>query len=613
MNALFVLIAAGAVVLAVLSHCMARRNAARFRLLAEGTTDLVSLHDRDHEWRFIYASPAFRRITGYAPHELIGRCAEELIHPADLAQLLQSRVRFATGALETVRVECRVRNKAGNWIWLEIEKTSSRPFVKKGQVLVTARDISAKKSIEEQLRKLEQRDPTTGLLNRAAFIVDLQETLERSAESGKSVALLCIDVNGLKLLNDLHGNAVGDEALRLLASRLNARALGRYRVARFGDDEFTVLLEQDDDVLFDAPRAVTRMVEDLTQPLEITGEPVYLAVSAGLAVFPLHAENTQGLLAAAHAATQAAKAEGGNTWRVFRAEHLRDRQRNARTLADLRRAYDEKRLVLHYQPKVDIKTGACTGFEALLRISTAEGVQPAGSYIHAAEESGFIHLLTEWVIGAAFEQSKKWLAQGLTLPIAVNISVKSLQADSGFLPFIEKALSKDPSIVRCLELEITESVVVADLRACLNTLTRLRWLGFSLHLDDFGAGHSSLSYLCSLPFHTVKIDRSFIDGLPRTSPDVVKGILHLAASLGMSVVAEGVETAAQLTLLSSLGCHQAQGFLFSKAMPADDATAFAVGYAGRHGANPTAHAPAADWLAALDDIPNISQLPPGGQ
>jgi len=329
----------------------------------------------------------------------------------------------------------------------------------------------------------------------------------------------------------------------------------------------------------DEPRELEKlaavMMRSCAHPIKLCGTSVYLTASVGIARSPKDGDKGEALLAAAGVALHAAKLAGRNAWRYFDPEIGQRAASRAISLQNLRGAFERGEFVLHYQPKVALETGKVVGYEALLRWNTPDGVQGAGELIAAAEQSGFVVTLGEWVVREAARQSLEWRRLGVRCPTAVNISAMQLH-DERLVTVLSELTTRDPDLPQLLALELTESTIATEIDRALKTLAELAGMGFAMHIDDFGTGYSSLARLTRLPVCALKIDRSFVASTPEDADacEIVKAILALAQALRLEVIAEGVETAAQVRFLRACGCEQAQGYFFGRAMAAQDAFAF---------------------------------------
>jgi len=428
----------------------------------------------------------------------------------------------------------------------------------------------------EALQKQAFADPLTGLPNRLLFEDRLGHALLRldrvnHHQNTEQLGVLFVDLDGFKPMNDSFGHAFGDTILRKAAERLRADARDSDTVARVGGDEFVLLLENVGSPV-ECMRVAERILASMAQPFDLGGRQVQISCSIGVVVYPDHGERDK-LMAHADAAMYAAKRAGGNGYALFEESMRSDATEMLELKGDLHRALGDagRQLALHYQPKIDGARGGTRGVEALLRWHhpTRGPVSPA-VFIALAERFGLINQLGNWVIDEACHQIARWRAQGLQMPVAINLSVHQLR-ETGLAQRIAQALQKhgvEPSQLLC---EITESVAMEDTQATQRTLEELERIGISLSIDDFGTGHSSLSYLRRMPVQQLKIDRSFVADLEyqEDARAVVDAVVRLAHALGLRVVAEGVETHGQRDILRAMQCDELQGFLFARPMPAD--------------------------------------------
>lgn len=436
-------------------------------------------------------------------------------------------------------------------------------------------DITESKAAEEKLTRLAYYDTLTGLPNRLLLMERLKQAMGAAGHNKSKVAILYIDLDRFKYINDSLGHDIGDRFLKLVSQRLVAQARPADTVSRFGGDEFTLLIK-DVEHIDDVSNLAQRIVDSLTQPLHVDGRELFAAPSIGVTVYPPDASDAEGLIKNADIAMYHAKSRGGSNFQFYTPEM---NARSARHLAvemGLRHALDRNEISLVYQPQVDLKTGRVSGAEALLRWSSPDigDVSPA-EFIPLAEESGQILRMGEWALRKACAQVRAWQREGFTdLRIAVNLSSKQIQHGS-LLPQVRTALIQSGLDGRCLDLELTESILIAENDSTHAAFEELHDLGVRFSIDDFGTGYSSLSYLKSFPIDAVKIDRMFLRGVPDNpdSSDIVAAIIAMARSLGIGVIGEGVETIEQLDFLRRHGCDSMQGYYFSKAIPAAEFTA----------------------------------------
>ncbi|AOF80663.1 diguanylate cyclase domain protein [Methyloversatilis sp. RAC08] len=444
-------------------------------------------------------------------------------------------------------------------------------------------DVTERELAEQRIRFLAYHDSLTGLANRQMFREMLDHALARSRRLGKRCALLYLDLDRLKRINDSFGHTLGDQILREVASRLlgsvrSADFVGREGlqpdevVARLGGDEFTVLLT-DLAHTEDAARVAARICQELGQPIQMDHVELVVTASVGIALFPENGDDAETLLRHADMAMYAAKQRGRNTFEFF-TETMQQRAIERLSLEqDMAHALEAGQFALHYQPQVDAVTGRIVSAEALLRWNHPQrGAVSPVEFIPVAEETGLIVPIGEWVVREACRQIAQWRDQGRpVVPVAINLSAINFRSDS-LLPQIVDALQSNRLSSHFLHVELTESAVMHEPESALAKLAALKALGLTLSIDDFGTGYSSLSTLKQFPIDLLKIDRSFVRDLPDDESDasIVDAILAMAHALGLRVVAEGVETEAQRQFLAQRKCGLMQGYLFSRPLPAED-------------------------------------------
>ncbi|MDQ3133174.1 MAG: EAL domain-containing protein, partial [Acidobacteriota bacterium] len=550
-----------------------RESEERYALAALGAND--GLWDWNLKHRHIYFSARWKSMLGYADAE-IGTCPEEWfdrIHPEDASKVEREINAHLEGGDGHFESEYRMRHKDGSYLWV-LSRGIAAVRDAAGQATRIAgsqTDITQRKQVEEQLTHDAFHDVLTGLPNRALFTEHLNLVVEQLTRRPASLfAVLFLDLDQFKLINDSLGHAAGDQLLVEISRRLKHCLRPGDTVARLGGDEFTILLHDMKDAT-DAYYVAERIHDGLTLPLDIDGHEVYTTVSIGIALSSTGFDRPADLLRAADTALYRAKALGRARHEVFD----QDMHSRVKTLlqleTDLRRAVERRELRVHYQPIIALDTERVTGFEALVRWQHPErGLVYPASFIPAAEETGLIIPIGRWVLEEACRQARAWQERFRPSPplsLSVNLSGKQF-AQPDLLDTIECILSATGFDAGCLKLEITESVVMENAESTAAMLLRLRAIGVQLNIDDFGTGYSSLSYLQRFPISTLKVDRSFVSRMGGRDEDskIVRAIIMLAHTLGMDVIAEGVETTAQLAELKSLNCGYAQGNLFSRAL-----------------------------------------------
>ena len=443
-----------------------------------------------------------------------------------------------------------------------------------GSVGVSLQDVTERVTAAEVLRRQALHDGLTGLPNRSQLTDRLRKALRRSSRTLDPVALLVMDLDQFKEINDALGHDHGDRLLIELSHRLEDLLAGTDMVARLGGDEFAVLLTRPGN-LEEAGRVAAEIREALEQPFHLGGISLQVNASIGIAVYPDHAVDGETLARRADVAMYTAKRTGGG-YAFYAPEHDQSSIRRLSLLGEIRRAIAEDEFVLHFQPSVDLATGDLRGVEALVRWQhPVHGLMPPAEFIELAEVSGTIQALTRWVLERAIETICAWRDEGVVVPVAVNLSVRNLY-DLELPAWLDQLLADRGVEASMLILEITESELMDDPLYAMEVLGKLKALGVATSIDDFGTGYSSLAYLKNLPIDELKIDRSFVGTMVTDESDltIVRSIIDLSHNLGLDVVAEGVEDADTLERLAEMGCDRAQGFFMSRPVPSTDMLAW---------------------------------------
>lgn len=522
--------------------------------------------------RIVRVNPAFTTITGWCEAEVLGRRDRMLsagIEDAELDQAIETALDHDgtwTGELWSRRHDGEVYPE--NRTIVAVHDADGRVL----HYITMFSDISAEKFAAERIHRLAHFDATTELPNRVLLQDRLLHAINQAVRSNGRLALLFLDLDGFKLINDTYGHRAGDEVLRQVGARLTSRLRKADVVARIGGDEFAVVLgdiAQDSDV----QTIAEQLLAVITEPYELSGQQGHVTTSIGIALFPDDGHDVPTLLKHADAAMYQAKETGKNRYTFYAPEMNRRAEERVQLTRELRRALDREEFSLCYQPIYDFPSGHLTGVEALLRWHDREGVLvPPTRFIPLAEDCGLIHALGAWVLNTACRQAQAWRDQGLDFGrLSINISGRQFQ-DEGLVAMVEAALRDSGLPGDSLELEITESWVMEGPYRAEKQMRVLRDAGVSLVIDDFGVANSSMAYLKRFPVQKLKIDRSFIRDLPHDEDDaaIVSAIIAMGHSLGLRVVAEGVETAAQSAFLRSIGCDEAQGYLFGRPVPYDE-------------------------------------------
>ena len=523
-------------------------NVALRELLDYSQDQMAALHVRD-----LLPTGAFERLTG----------------------LLSTRM-WSDAA--PAREEAEFVRSDGDTVAIELAVSSFHGWDGEAGVLVEVQDVTERKRASETIRHMEDYDSVTGLPNRTLFDRYLDEALAEAERDQRQVAVLMLDLDRFKVVNDTLGHASGDRLLHTVGTRLSMNLSPRYPLARFGGDEFLVLVP-DAESEASVHAAADRIVELFASPFAHEGRELYLAASVGVAVYPEHATGGDALVRDAGAAMYRAKHGGGNRYALY---DPAEGERGADLLSleeELRHALDRDEFELHFQPEVDISSGEIVAAEALLRWQhpTRGLVQPA-DFISVLEETGLIVPVGRWVLRAACASASQWQSGGLTIRVAVNLSARQFMEPDlpGLVQAVLNETGLDPS---CLEVEVTETAAIENPEVAIAVLRELGAMGVSTALDDFGTGQSSLERLRQLPIDTLKVDRSFIATALDSEDDeaLVRSMVALGHAMGLRVVGEGVETEEQLELLRSMGCELAQGYLYSEPVEAAQVLRLAAG------------------------------------
>ncbi len=561
-------------------HAQLAASQARLASLLSLSSDWV--WEQDASLRFVYVSTHTNDVGGDLASLLSGRHVLLDLEVVDETEA----IRFA--ALVAARsafrnVVCGLRDPGSPRHFLRI---SGEPVFEDG-VFAGYRgvgsDVTQATLAEQRVQQLARYDALTGVANRSMFLQQLEHALTRARRAGTSLSVFFIDLDRFKSINDTLGHDAGDELLKAVATRLTGLLRGADIVGRLGGDEFVVLLDGNPETAM-LQKIAGRALTQLAEPLLLAGRPAQISASVGISRFPHDGQDAATLLKCADAAMYLAKARGKNNFQFFTPQ-LADRSAADLSLeGELRQALQNVELVLHYQPKFEVGSGVLVGMEALVRWQhPRRGLLLPGEFIALAEESGLVLPMGRWVLEAACRQLRAWRDAGLAPPrCSVNVSARQF-AHPTLVDEVHSALDAAGLDANALEIEVTESSLMADPDRAQQSLKRLQALGVHIAVDDFGTGHSSLAYLKRFPAQTLKIDRSFVSGLPLDRDDaaITRAVIVLAHSLDMRVVAEGVETSSQLRFLAEAGCDEVQGFLLGRPMGPEHLALMLRG--GRHG------------------------------
>jgi diguanylate cyclase (GGDEF)-like protein/PAS domain S-box-containing protein len=542
---------------------------ARLRSLAQNSSDVITIVDR--EGAVTYQGSSVSRVFGFSPGDLVGRPFGEWLHPDDSSTVLAILGEALAGGTVRPLVECRLRHGDGSWRYVEtaLNDLFHDPSVR-GLVL-NSRDVSERRALEDQLRERALHDALTGLANRGLFADRVEHCLARRSEG--PLAMVFLDLDDFKGINDSLGHAAGDTLLQGVARRLLTCVRPQDTVARLGGDEFAILLEGASEA--QARRVADRVLAAMAPAFDLQGRQIHAHTSVGLAMALAGTVTADELLTQADAAMYVAKAKGKGRYEVFEPAMRVAAMERITLKTDLQWAVQFDELEAHYQPLISLGTGAVVGFEAVLRWRhPTRGLLFPTEFIEVAEESGLIVPIGAWTLRQACREGRR--LQELhpergNFGMSVNVSTRQLQ-DPGLLEEIVGAVEETGFDPRLLTLEITESATVRDTEGTIAKLRALKTLGLRLAIDDFGTGYSSLSYLRRFPVDQLKIDRTFVAGLGRDDQDtaIVTSVIGLAHALGLEAVAEGVETLEQLERLTVLGCDVAQGYNWRRPAALDD-------------------------------------------
>ncbi|MEW8524345.1 MAG: EAL domain-containing protein [Candidatus Thiodiazotropha endolucinida] len=556
------------------------------KFIVNNSPDMIYL--LDHEGRFAFINERVKSLLGYDQKEIIGEHFSKLIHTEDIerAHFTFNERRAGERATRSAELKLSSKNNNGSRFFdsgtVPVELSSigiyttnddkTKSFIGTYGV---ARDISERKQAEELIKYQLYHDLLTNLPNRSLFRDRLNMAMAQSKRSGKKLAIMYLDMDRFKIINDSLGHYVGDELLKMVGQRLRSELREADTLARVGGDEFNLLVPEINDIQ-DARNLAEKILRLTMEPFIIKNEEIFISFSIGISIYPSDGDTKDSLIKHADIAMYKVKNAGKNGY-AFYSEKMKAHFSQSLDIENgLRKAISTNELCLYYQPQFDINNGYMKGVEALVRWKHPEkGTIQPNEFISVAEESGLIIPLGEWVLRRACTDIKRWMEQeGISLQLSVNISMQQLEMDQ----FVNKALKiiKRHQLPKdTLELEITEHAIMQDMEKAIDALTKLSHKGIRIAIDDFGTGYSSLGYLQNLPINTLKIDRSFVQGI-KTSEDnsIIDAIIAMAKGLNLNLIAEGVENQTQIDHLSRAGCGLAQGFFYSHPVPEDELLKF---------------------------------------
>ena len=555
-------------------HSFANEKLKQASIVFDNTEDGIIITDSN--FNIININRSFCEMTGYSIDELIGKNPRSLVTS-------RTDDKYYQVMLEALhdhghwKGEIWYQNKSGEHIpvWKNINAVYDNNRAISHYVAIVT-DITALKETEMRLEHLAHHDVLTGLPNRLHFMANLEQALKRATRRKRRLALLLLDLDKFKQVNDTMGHATGDTLLKIVAERLQDTVRHEDTVARLGGDEFTVILE-DITHFEDAGFIADKILNAIAEGTYIEGREVITHTSIGISMFPDDSEDIEELIRSADAAMYRAKEKGGNGYQFYTRELNRRAAENLALESQLRKALKEGQFEVYYQPQITLSSDSVVGMEALIRWNHPEkGLLTPDKFMAVAEESGLVDEIDEWVLNTACHQVNKWQKAGkAAIRISINLAGRTLTHDAGIVDKVKRALASSGLLASSLELDIPEYVLQGSARN-LQTLQALKALGVNLSIDDFGKGLSSLSTLKNLPIDSIKIDRSFLNAIPGSADDVAlaSAIIAMGHNLKLKVSAAGVGSLEQLAFLRDQGCDEMQGYYFSEPVPHDSAGSF---------------------------------------
>jgi diguanylate cyclase (GGDEF)-like protein/PAS domain S-box-containing protein len=550
-------------------HEQVQATEARLKEFLEDANDLIFSVKPDG--KFLYANQAWERVLGYDRHNLTDLSLEDVID-ADMRVKCMAEIEKATRGEKIDPLEGRLIADGGETVDVEGTITCSFQNDEAGAVWVICRDISSRKKAQEQLYFMAHHDQLTSLPNRLFFADRLRQAQALAKRLKHKCGILYLDLDRFKIINDTLGHAIGDVLLQEVGKRLSSCVREVDTVARIGGDEFAIVLVNLSQAV-DAEQVATKILKSLAKPVQAEEHELFITTSIGVSLYPEHDDNPDSLLKKADAAMYQAKAQGRNNFQIYDQSMDHDAERRMTLESGMRRAVERDEFRLCYQPKIDAASNKITALEALIRWEHPElGTLSPADFISLAEETGLIIPIGEWVMRRACQDNRQWQDQGLQkVRVAVNLSGYQLQSKN-FVEAVEAILEEAGLSGDYLEFEIAETVIMQNPEFVVSVLTRLRDMGVHISIDDFGTGYSSLAHLKRFSVNTLKIDRTFVRDIEVNSTDaaITSAIISMGNSLNLKVIAEGVETEGQFTMLKEKHCDEMQGYLFSKPVPVEE-------------------------------------------
>lgn len=539
---------------------------AKYRSLVENS--LVGVYIFQNE-KLVYVNPRICEMTGYSEKDFLTLNLPEIFHPQDLPFVLGNLIKLLTNEESTITSQYRIIRKDKRMITLEIYG-SSIDYQGKAAVIGTVIDVTERIKTEKMIKHMAYHDQLTGLPNRYLLGEKLNDLVKNAKAHDENFALLFLDLDRFKAVNDTYGHEIGDKLLIEITEKLKSLMDNHDIIARYGGDEFTILLPNSNENR--AREIAQAIITHLAHPFYQYHNEIFVTPSIGISIFPEHGETFDKLVKNADLAMYFAKSLGKNNFQIFTNDLKEKSQKELKLEIYLRKALERSEFILYYQPQINLETNQMIGAEALIRWNHPEkGMISPADFIPTAEETGLIIPIGEWAIRTACQQNKKWQEAGLPpLTVAVNISARQFIQSS--LPDVVRSVLLETGLEsKYLELEITESMTM-DVESAITTLMELKKIGVMISIDDFGTGYSSLNYLKRFPIDKLKIDQSFISECTKDVNDqtIIKTIILMANLLKLQVIAEGVETKDQASLLLKNGCNEAQGYYFGKPVPVEE-------------------------------------------
>ncbi len=545
----------------------------RLRTFLDQANDLI--YSITPEGLFLYTNQAWQQTLGYTAEQATRLNIAEIIDPAVRTRCLSEMRKAMTGE-RTDPLEGRLVTKNGELVEVEGTVTCSDDAGGRPSIWVICRDVTLRKRAQEQLYHMAHHDLLTGLPNRLFFADRLRQAQALAKRQQQQCAVLFLDLDRFKIINDTLGHTVGDQLLQEVAKRLRHCVREVDTVARLGGDEFAIVLVNLHNEV-EAGQIAAKILANLAKPVTIDTHELFITTSIGISLYPLHGDEADLLIKRADVAMYQAKSLGRNNFQLYDRAMDHDSERRMMLERGLRKAIEREEFRIFYQPKIDAETGQVTALEALIRWEHPEmGLLSPADFIALAEETGLIHPIGEWVLRKACRQNREWQDLGLPkIRVAINLSGFQLQ-QRNMTEMIVQILAETGLAGEYLELEITETVIMQNPEFAVGVLSRLRDFGIHISIDNFGTGYSSLAHLKRFSINTLKIDKTFVRNIELNSTDaaIATAIISMGTSLNLNVIAEGVETAGQFTMLKDRQCSEMQGYLFSRPLPADQMTLF---------------------------------------